>query len=565
MTNDGALCAPATEIAPPPGIERREYQVEAVAASFAAWDEGVPSALVVMPTGTGKTVVAAMAVAHELARTGRRSLFIAHRKELVNQAVRTFQKFGLVTAVDMAGQREKQFMSVVGTPDVTVATVQSLQGDRLLEKSPDSYGLIIVDEAHRSHAANHRCVIDWFAGNKLGITATPDRTDGRNLGVIYEKLTYHYKMRRAIADGCLVPIKTRRVLTQVDLREIRTVGKDFSASDLAARITPAIEGLCFNIASNIGHRQTVVFTPDVGSARNVASMLSQMGVPSRAVAGTGGKNGMPEKERAANIAAFEKNEYQVITCCDLLSEGYDCRQISCVVIAKPTLARWKYVQMVGRGTRICPEQGKTDLLVLDLDWQTDASSRDLCVPFMLFDDETDRFSMDLFKRRWADRKKSCMDKDDLDLLALLKDCEKKTENGTRVVVGYTGKFAEKWATVETDAIGVGKVINVKFKKRADFDTSRVPPATEAQVDALRRYGVKEGATLTKWGAGKLLTALARRHKHGQASYQQVHRLLIEGVNEEQARDLSRADASRVIADHLVEKETVAKTQKEMFT
>jgi type I site-specific restriction endonuclease len=295
-------------------------------------------------------------------------------------------------------------------------------------------------------------------------------------------------------------------------------------------------------------------------------MLSQMGVPSRPVAGTGGKNGMPAAERAANIAAFEKNEYQVIVCCDLLTEGYDCPQIACVVVARPTRARWKYTQMVGRGTRICPEQGKTDLLVLDLDWATDESSRDLCVPFMLFEDETDAASAALLGRRTRERAGPRLSRDDLDLLAALRECERDTDHGTRVVVSYTGKFAEKWATVDSDPVGVGKVLAVKLRKRHDFDHTRVPPASEGQVAALARHGVRDGEKLTKWGAGKLLTALAKRLKSGQASYQQVRRLLAEGVDEGQARDLSRSDAARVIADRVVEAErkSEAKTQKEMF-
>jgi superfamily II DNA or RNA helicase len=553
---DGTPDAETTvEITPPPGVGRREYQIEAVRRSFAVWDEGVRNALVIMPTGTGKTVVAGMAIAHEKARTGRRSLFVAHRRELISQAVQTFQAFGLMTAVDMADQREKEFVATIGVPDVTVATVQSLKGDRMTEKGRDAYGLMVIDEAHRSLSSEHRGVIEWFDCNKLGITATPDMGK-RNLGSIYQRVAFHYRFTQAIKEGFLAPVRTRRLATKVDLRLIRTTRGDFSASDLAARIAGAIESLAFNVASNIGSRQTVVFTPDVGSARAVASMLTQMGVSARAVAGESGKNGMPVKERVANIAAFAKNEFQVITCCDLLTEGYDCKQISCVVVAKPTLAAWKYVQMVGRGTRPCPEQGKTDLLVLDLDWTTDASSREMCSIYTLIGEE--EFDPGQGKRN---RKKTT--KEDMDLLEILRELE-SGKRSSRLVVRYTGLYAEKWATIETDAIGVGAVVGLKYKKRNDFDINRVPPASEAQIAALRRLGVKPGATLTKWGASKLLTALERRRRNGQASYQQVKRLLSDGVDEEQAREFTRSEASRVIAEHIEQQVQVKAKQMEMF-
>lgn len=311
----------------PPSLGRREYQIDALCGVVDSWKAGHSAVLVVAPTGAGKTSVAGLVTKFSLEELDRKVLFIAHRDELIEQATNTFVRaFGFLTAVEKASQNERDFVARHGkTPEVVVATVQSLYSERLAGCfQPDRFGVIICDEAHRACGASYKAVLEHFPdAYVLGITATPDGATGQ-LGALFEKIAFQVKARELVDDGYLVPVLHRRIQVPVDLRDIRTTAGDYNVGDLAERLSPAIETLCFQVHSNIGDRQTVIFTPDVGSAQMVALMLQQMGRKAEYVAGEGGNYGISRKLRKERLARFKTLETQVIVCCDLLVEGYDC-------------------------------------------------------------------------------------------------------------------------------------------------------------------------------------------------------------------------------------------------
>ena len=530
----------------PPGVEPRDYQLQAVEAALSDLRAGHRS-LVVMPTGTGKTVVAVSISQIVHREDGRPTLFLAHTDPLIQQAAAGYADWGALTAIEMANQKEAEFRATVGDPDVVVGTVQTLQGHRLKSKPKDRFGLIIVDEAHHAKAPSYKAILDHFGGHAwiLGLTATPDGGAAKQLlGDVFPKLSFHYKIRDAIQDEVLVPIRVRRVPVKVDLRQMSMRGGDYTVSEIEARITPIVEQLAVNIKENIGSRKTVVFCPCVGSASAMSSMLRQVGVKSKYVAGAGGAFGMPRPERRKILEEFRTPAIQVIVCCDLLTEGYDHPEISCIVVARPTRKRYKYVQMIGRGTRRCDRANKQDLLVLDLDWQTDNTTRDLCIPVMLFSEETDVPS---YKQFQAGVREATENGDDVDIFAELKKAERRAML-REVRVSYTGKFGHKFAMVEHDPIGVMKILDLKVKKYFDFGERGGGPITDRQKWLLGTLGVKNADGMSKWGASKLIERLNRRSKTGMASFQQVQKLLAKGVEEEQARTLSRQDAARVIAE-----------------
>jgi superfamily II DNA or RNA helicase len=534
----------------PPTIERKEYQLDAACGVVAQWEAGRHSTLLIMPTGTGKTITAGLVSKFALDELGRSTLYIAHRTELIQQATKCYvNAFGCATAVEQGSQSERDFVALHGQePEVLVATVQSLHVERLMARfRQNRFGLIVIDEAHHSAAQSYQDVLNYFQDYYLlGITATPDGAS-KNLGARYESIAYQMRFADAVADGHLVSVVYRVVPVPVDLREIKCTGGDYNMGELAERISPLVETIAFNIRPHLGQRQTVIFTPDVGSAQAMADMLTQMGTPAEYVAGEGGKFGLGRTLRAERLERFGRREFQVICCCDLLVEGWDMPSVSCVVICRPTRKPYKYRQMAGRCTRLCEAIGKVDGLIIDLDWQTDKSSRDLCRVHELFAEGVDKETLDLFATEIKRRSGSGKSAADLDVLRLLKELQTDTHKSRLLKVRYTGKQTELYRHTDSDPVGVGRILNVGVRKK-DFNMRGGGRAAGGQIEALRRLGIHGGEKMSLWGAGRLLSRLESRERKGLASHQQVKRMLGAGVDEEQARAMSLRDASSVIAD-----------------
>src|SRR5690625_3690278 len=184
-------------------MELRNYQEEARTAIQKEWEEGKQKTLLVLPTGTGKTIVFSKVI-EDRVKQGERVLVLAHRGELLDQAAEKLeQATGLKTATEKAEQT-----SLGSWFRVVVGSVQTMMRDKRLEQfSTDYFDTIIVDEAHHSISESYQRVLNYFDANVLGVTATPDRGDMRNLGSYYESLAYEYTLPKAIKEGYLAPIK----------------------------------------------------------------------------------------------------------------------------------------------------------------------------------------------------------------------------------------------------------------------------------------------------------------------------------------------------------------------
>lgn len=351
-----------------PTFALRPYQQDALIAVQNGWNE-YRKQLVVLPTGTGKTILVAH-LARDEVRRGNKVMMIAHREELLDQARDKFQRaVGLECGLEKAESHGYGLLQ----QDVTVASVQTLRGPRLKQWNPDDVQLIIVDEAHHILADTYLNMLEYFPDARvLGITATADRGDKRNLGKFFESIAYEYSMRKAIQDGFLCPIKALMVPLKIDLNEVRLVHGDFELESLESAILPCLEQAAQNIAMHAQDRKTLVFLPLVRTSKLFAQMLCNTGMKACHIDGA-------SPDRAEILADFAANKYQVLTNASLLTEGYDCPDISCIVVLRPTQIRPLYQQMVGRGTRIAP--GKKDLLILDFLWLTERHS--LCKPASL--------------------------------------------------------------------------------------------------------------------------------------------------------------------------------------
>lgn len=348
------------------GMELRPYQQEAVAAITEQWTSGVRRTLLVLPTGCGKTIVFCK-VAEQRVQNGERVLILAHRGELLEQAAdKLYKATGLMCATEKAEE------SCLGSwYRVVVGSVQSLQRPSRLEKFPkDYFETIIVDEAHHCLSDGYQRVLSYFDEAKvLGVTATPDRGDMRNLGQFFESLAYEYTLPRAIREGYLSPIKAMTIPIKLDLSGVGVQSGDFKAGDLGNVLDPYLEAIAGEMEKHCMDRKTVVFLPLVKTSQKFRDILNAHGFRAAEVNGE-------SKERAQILQDFDTGKYNVLCNSMLLTEGWDCPSVDCIVVLRPTKIRSLYCQMVGRGTRLAP--GKTELLLLDFLWHTER--HDLCHP-----------------------------------------------------------------------------------------------------------------------------------------------------------------------------------------
>ena len=334
-------------------MELRPYQQQAREAVERDWAEGFRRTLLVLPTGCGKTIVFSKII-EDAVRRGARCLILAHRGELLEQASdKLLTATGLRCAVEKAEES-----SLESWYRVTVGSVQSLQREKRLERfPPDWFGVIVVDEAHHCLSESYQRVLEHFSEARvLGVTATPDRGDMRNLGQYFEHLAYEYTLPRAIRDGWLCPIKAVTIPLQLDLSGVGVQAGDFKTSDIDTALDPYLERIAGEMLSYCQGRKTVVFLPLVKTSQKFRDILSARGF--RAAEVNGGS-----RDRAEILRDFEAGMYNVLCNSMLLTEGWDCPAVDCVVVLRPTKVRSLYSQMVGLGTRLAP--GKGELLLLD--------------------------------------------------------------------------------------------------------------------------------------------------------------------------------------------------------
>ena len=344
----------------------RPYQQQARERIHAEWENGHTRTLLVLPTGTGKTIVFA-SVAADQVRAGDRVLILAHRGELLEQAADKLQRStGLVSAVEKADATclNTWFRVVVGS-------VQTLQRTARLERFPrDYFGTIIIDEAHHAITDGYRRILDYFDhAMVLGVTATPDRGDMRNLGEVFDSLAFEYKLTDAIKEGYLCRIMAQTIPLKLDISSVTMSGGDYAVGDLGTALDPYLEQIAAEMAQRCKGRKTVVFLPLITTSQKFRGLLNSHGFRAAEVNGQ-------STDRKEVLADFDAGKYNVLCNSMLLTEGWDCPSVDCVVVLRPTKVRSLYSQMVGRGTRLSP--GKTDLLLLDFLWMTD--KHELCRP-----------------------------------------------------------------------------------------------------------------------------------------------------------------------------------------
>lgn len=354
----------------------RPYQQKAHDAVLEKWQEGADRLLLVLPTGTGKTIVFS-AVADDRVRSGKgRVLILAHRGELLDQAADK-----LLKSTGLGAALEKAESSGFGTwYMVTVGSVQTMMRENRLKQFPENYfSTIIVDEAHHCVSDSYQKVLRHFPRAKvLGVTATPDRGDMRDLGTYFEQIAYEYTLPQAIREGYLSPIKALTIPLKIDISQVGISAGDFKAGEISTALDPYLEQIATEMEKYCRDKKIVVFLPLVKTSQKFRDILTDHGFSAAEVNGN-------SEDRAEVLQDFDQGRYNVLCNSMLLTEGWDCPSVDCIIVLRPTKIRSLYSQMVGRGTRLYP--GKEYLLLLDFLWMTER--HDLCHPASLICEDPD--------------------------------------------------------------------------------------------------------------------------------------------------------------------------------
>lgn len=482
------------------GQELRPYQQQARDRIHAEWDTGHTRTLLVLPTGTGKTIVFA-SVAADQVRAGDRVLILAHRGELLEQAADKLQRStGLVSAVEKAESTclDSWFRVVVGS-------VQTLQRTARLERFPQDYfGTIIIDEAHHAITDGYRRILDYFSGAKvLGVTATPDRGDMRNLGEVFDSLAFEYKLTDAIKEGYLCKIMAQTIPLQLDITSVTMSGGDYAVGDLGTALDPYLEQIAAEMARRCKSRKTVVFLPLIKTSQKFRDLLNTHGFRAAEV------NGQSDDRRQV-LADFDAGKYNVLCNSMLLTEGWDCPSVDCVVVLRPTKVRSLYSQMVGRGTRLSP--GKTDLLLLDFLWMTD--KHELCRPADLV---------------CEDRTVARQMTEHLAETGCPEDIEEAAAQASEDVVAQREEALAK--QLEEQRRKKAKLVDplqYEMSIQAEDLAGYVPafgweagPPSEQQTAALEKLGILPGAVESAGKAALLLDRLNKRRDEGLTTPKQI--------------------------------------------
>ncbi|AUV56591.1 SSL2 helicase [Faecalibacterium phage FP_Lugh] len=478
----------------------RPYQQAARDSIHAQWEQGRLRTLLVLPTGTGKTIVFA-SVAADQVRAGDRVLILAHRGELLEQAADKLQRStGLVSAVEKAESTclNSWFRVVVGS-------VQTLQRSARLERFPrDYFGTIIIDEAHHAITDGYRRILDYFEGAKvLGVTATPDRGDMRNLGEVFDSLAYEYKLTDAIKEGYLCKIMAQTIPLQLDISEVGFTSGDYSLGQLGTALDPYLEQIAAEMVQRCRGRKTVVFLPLIKTSQKFRDLLNAKGFQAAEVNGQ-------SANRKEVLADFDAGKYNVLCNSMLLTEGWDCPSVDCVVVLRPTKVRSLYSQMVGRGTRLA--EGKTDLLLLDFLWMTD--KHELCRPADLV---------------CEDRAVARQMTENLAATGVPKDIEEAAAQACEDVVAQREEaLAKQLAEQRRKKAKLVDPLQYEMSIQAEDLSGYVPtfgweagPPTEQQTTALEKLGILPDAVESAGKASLLLDRLHKRRDEGLTTPKQI--------------------------------------------
>jgi superfamily II DNA or RNA helicase len=462
----------------------RPQQHQALEAVLAGLRKNKSQQLVVLPTGIGKTVFAAV-----LASYFPRVLFMVHRRELFFQSISTFratshQQIGLVW------KRYNQWQQ-----PLVIGMIPTML-KRLEHYPKDAFDLVCVDECHHAGSASWLEVISHFVPKlRLGLTATPERYDGVPLSSIFGEIIHETTVLEAIQSGYLVRPKALTVRTHISLDSVKKCGLEFDETELERALnTKARNQLAVDVfLRHAKNRKTIVFTVNIAHAIALCEEMVAAGVNAVWVHGD-------DPDRDVKVKAYKNGEYQVIINAQLLTEGFDDTETSCVMLLRPTRSRVSMVQMIGRALRIHP--GKTDAIILAL---IDDSSVRLMVPWNFLGE--DLLPVDNLE-------------EPVDLLQLLEEEDHRNDDEKEQEDELMQERFERLFNAPINLKSSVEVLNL-FKNPPEKPPQQVmgerlwhtTPATEKQLALLQQHGYDtQGEAWTKGAAAQTINNLPATDK-----------------------------------------------------
>lgn len=536
----------------------RSYQAESVRRVESEWREH-RSTLLVLPTGSGKTVVAAEIIRRSFPR---RALFLAHRKELVEQARDKIHAMTGWRVDTEMGEARADMSCMFGGPRVVVSTIQTQAsggdgGGRMSRFDPRIFGVVVVDEGHHSVSAQWRRVLDWYTKNPdvriLGVTATPDRADEEALGQVYETVAYDYEIQDAIHDGWLVPVMQQMVHVEgLDFSGCRTTAGDLNGEDLAkvmeyeANLHKVVSPAC----EIIGGRRTLVFCASVDHAERVCELFNRH--RSGMAAWVCGET--PADDRTRINADFRSGKVQVVCNCGIYTEGADFPAVEVIIMARPTKSRSLYAQMAGRALR------PADAIAHDLN---DHDSPDARRALIEASEKPSALIVDFVGNSGKHKLMSSVDilggKESQHVREL---AIKRMSDGKPMAVGAALEAAAEEAREEqarATARRAKMIARVKWTAQTvnPFDVFEIQPDQARGWDKGKRLSEKQAAILRKQGinpddipygqAKQLLNELFRRWDAGMCSFGQAKVLRKRGLPTNITRDVAAGMINEIAA------------------
>ena len=445
----------------------RPYQVECKKAIKENYDKGITKQLIVQGTGTGKRLAAVSLMPHF-----KRSLFIAHREELIMQAYDEINKYFPMNVGIVKGKTFEIDKKVV------VASVQTLY-NRLDRIGPATFDLVILDECHHFMSKTWLKTTRHFTPKLLtGWTATPKRLDGLSLTNIFEKLVFEYNLRDGIKDGYLAPIEAYQIKSQSDISKVKRTAGDFNQKELSEAVDSALRNnlIVQKYKQYAEGRPTIAYCVDINHAYHLRDEFRINGISSEAVSSDESRG----DDRTQTIKDFRNKKFSVLTNVEIAVEGFDLNDVGCILMARPTQSETLYVQCLGRSTRLKSqafvEEFKTDKAIV-LDFVDNTGKLNLINAYELEKDIPIEDRMFLP----AEHKEK-----------LLLEEKKRRERRITLEAGHDRK------------IDLLRLPEVKV-----FDSEKMlEPATEKQLDWIKKAGVYvEGVEYTKLQASELISNL----------------------------------------------------------
>jgi len=470
----------------------------------------------VAPTGSGKTVLFS-----HLAKSflPKKTLILAHREELIDQAIHKLHQ-----STGIYAEKEKAEWKASLKADVVVASVQTMQ--RRLDKWPAShFGFVVADEAHHAISKSWQEVLLHFSSAKiLGVTATPDRGDKRNLGQYFENIAFEISLFDLINDGWLSKIAVKSVPIKIDLTGVRQTAGDYNEADVGHALEPYMRQIAQVIVDEAAFRKVLVFLPLIATSKAFCAICREHGLNAEHIDGM-------SPDRQSKLERYADGKIDVLCNAMLLTEGYDCPEVCCVVILRPTRSRSLFSQMVGRGTRIFP--GKENLLLLDFLWMHENHS--LIRPAHLVA-SCDEVADEMTKAA----EKACRGgESELDLQSLESEC--RTQREAKLQEELQLKARRKARTIDAMefALSIRSAALVEYQPTMPWEFDK---PSHGQIDVLSHNGIDLSTVKFKGHASKIIDMLATRQDLRLATPKQIRLMKQFGHPNPETLSLEKATA-----------------------